>query len=104
MSDKNNIRGGKTIPFADGVDRTIYPLRIKQLRKFVKVIEKMGDTSDATSMTDEDIDLMVSAAAIILDKVDPALAADTDALEDAVDLLVFNDMMSVAMGNASPEG
>lgn len=101
--DKHDVRKGKEIEFADGVVRKIRPLSIKQLRKFVVVIEKLQNTSDASSMTDEDIDTMVDAAAIILAKIDPNLANDREQLEDTVDLVSFNEMMQVAMGNASPE-
>lgn len=90
--------------FSDDVTRTIRPLSIKQLRKFVKIIDKMGDASaDATSMSEEEIDTMVEAAAIILEKVDAKLANDTDALEDIVDIVVFNEMMGIAMGAADPK-
>jgi hypothetical protein len=102
MADNHDIVGGKTVLFADGVERRIRPLSIRQLRKFVVIIEKLGDTSSAGGLTDEDIDTMVEAAQIIFEKIDPELAADKEAIEDAVDLLIFNDMMNVAMGNASP--
>ena len=101
--NKNDVRQGIAIEFGDGVSRTIRPLTLKQLRKFVVVIEKLGSTENASTMTDDDIDTMVDAAEIILAKVDPALAADRDALEEAVDLVAFNKMMNVAMGASSPE-
>jgi len=104
MSDKHDVTKGGLVDFSDDIQRHIRPLSIRQLRKFVKIIEKMGDTTDATTMSDEDIDNMVEAAAIILEKVDPKLVADRDTLEDTVDLVAFNEMMSIAMGNASPEG
>jgi len=101
--DKNDVTKGVAIEFGDGVVRKVKPLTLKQLRKFVKIIDKLGATDDATSMSDEDIDTMVDAAEVILSKVDPVLSSDRDALEDAVDLDSFNKMMSVAMGNAAPE-
>lgn len=98
------MRAGTEVVFSDDVTRTIRPLSIKQLRKFVKIIDKMGDASaDATSMSEEEIDTMVEAAAIILEKVDAKLANDTDALEDIVDIVVFNEMMGIAMGAADPK-
>lgn len=103
MADKNNVRKGKEIEFDDGVKRHVKPLSIKQLRKFVVIIEKLGDTTNAGTMTDDDITTMVDAASVILEKVDPKFAADRDALEDNIDLITFNEMMNVAMGNASPE-
>lgn len=100
--NKNDVRAGISVEFADDVVRTIRPLTLKQLRKFVPVIEKLGSTEDANSMSDEDIDTMVDAAEIILSKVDPKLAADREALEDAVDLAAFNKMIDIAMGSSSP--
>lgn len=103
MSDsKHNVRKGRDIAFADGVERRIKPLTIGQLRKFVPVVDRMGST-DGTNMSDQDIETMLEAAAIILEKVDPALAQNQELLEDTVDILNFNEMMEVAMGQASPE-
>lgn len=101
--DKHDVRKGLPIEFGDGVTRTIKPLSIKQLRKFVKIIDKLGNTSNTAEMTDEDIDTMVEACSVIFSKVDPGLAEDPERIEDIVDLLTFNDMMNVAMGQASPE-
>jgi hypothetical protein len=96
---KSNVSDGVAIVFGDGETRVIRPLTLKQLRKFVVVIDKLGSTESAVSMSDEDIDTMVDAAEIILSKIDPKLAEDREALEDAVDLISFNKMMTVAMGN-----
>jgi hypothetical protein len=97
---KSNVSDGVAIVFGDGETRVIRPLTLKQLRKFVVVIDKLGSTESAVSMSDEDIDTMVDAAEIILSKIDPKLAEDREALEDAVDLISFNKMMTVAMGNS----
>lgn len=101
--DSHDVRKGIEIVFADGVKRTVYPLTIKSLRKFVKIVEKMRDLDDMTSITDEDIDVMLDAAEIILEKVDPGLAGDRDKLEESIDLNSFSRMMSVAMGSSAPE-
>lgn len=101
--DKHNVRKGETIMFADGTERTIYPLTLKALRKFVKIIDELGNLEDAISMSDDDIDVMTTAAQIILEKVDPTLAADRDLIEDVVDVDTFQKLMSVAMGSSSPE-
>ena len=101
--DSHDVRKGIEIVFADGVKRTVYPLTIKSLRKFVKIVEKMRDLDDMTSITDEDIDVMLDAAEIILEKVDPGLAGDRDKLEDTIDLNSFSKMMGVAMGSSAPE-
>lgn len=101
--NKHDVRKGADILFADEIVRTVKPLTIKQLRKFVKVIEKMDQEKFGSGMSDEDIDTMMEAAEIILQKVDPELASDRDKLEDAIDLETFSKLMEVAMGQSSPE-
>lgn len=100
---KHNARPTFEIEFADGITREVHPLTIKQLRKFVVALDKIQETADATKMTDEDIDNMLDTAIVILTKVDPELCSDRDALEEAVDLVVFGHLMNVALGTASPE-
>ena len=102
MAAKNDdLRAGYDIVFADGKTRKVKPLTIRQLRGFMKIMDKMGDldTEDNKSLSDEDIDNMVSAAAIALSKVDTELAEDADSLEDALDLRCFGDLMAASMGN-----
>ena len=103
MAAKNDdLRGGFDIVFADGVTRKVKPLTIRQLRSFMKVMDKMQniDTDDANaSLSDEDIDNMVNAAAIALSKVDEELAGDPDGLEDVLDLRCFGELMAASMGN-----
>jgi len=102
-TDKHQIKRGHTVLFADNKERIVFPLTIKGLRKFVKIVDAMKNTSDMSSMTEEDINLMCEAAEVILEKVDSDLAHNRDLLEDALDLVCFNQLMSIAMGNASPE-
>ena len=90
---------GKEIVFADGKTRVVKPLTIKNLREFMKVANNMKTNNDEGGMTDEDIDKMVSAAAIALKKADPELAADREALEEILDLATFAQVMAAAMGN-----
>jgi Sec-independent protein translocase protein TatA len=98
MANKNvDMYKGTDIVFADGKVRTVKPLTIRSLREFMKVANEMKST-DEGSLSDDDIDKMVAAAKIALKKVDPELAADEDALEDALDLRSFQELMSVAMG------
>lgn len=97
MANKD-IHEGKAIVFADGKTRTVRPLTIRQLRKFMKVAGALQAKTEA-EMTDEDIDAMVEAASIALAKIDPELAEDLDALEDVLDLKCFAELMSAAMGS-----
>mgnify|MGYP001295385044 CR=1 FL=1 len=103
MAAKNDdLRGGFDITFADGVTRKVKALTIRQLRTFMEVMNKMDniDTeAENQSLSSEDIDNMVEAAAIALSKVDKELAEDADSLEDALDLRCFGQLMAAAMGN-----
>jgi hypothetical protein len=102
MAVNKDLREGQDIAFADGVNRKVFPLTIRQLRSFMKIADKLNVDSDA-GLSDADIDNMVSAAAIALQKVDPDLANDEDALEDALDLKCFGALMAASMGNEVAE-
>lgn len=97
-TNNKNLREGRSIVFADGKSRTIYPLSIRQLRKFMKTIKEMPDTVDTASLEDKDIDLMIEAAAIVLEKVDLELSLDLEAIEDVIDIKIFNELIGAAMG------
>lgn len=92
----NSARISLDIEFADGVTRTVHPLTIKRLRKFMVVAE---DLTVSDKLTDEDIDKMMAAAQIVMEQVDPEIAKDEDKLEDAIDVEIFWKLMQVAMGN-----
>jgi hypothetical protein len=95
-NDKNkDLFLGTEIVFADGKKRTVRPLTIRNLRKFMKIVKDLK----TDNLNDEDIDVMVEAASIALLAVDPELAEDRDALEDALDLRCFGELMSAAMGS-----
>lgn len=99
MNEKNvDLFKGTEIVFADGKTRVVKPLTIRHLREFMKVANGMK-SSDESGMTDEDIDKMVKAASIALRKADPELANDPVALEDALDLRCFGEVMAAAMGS-----
>lgn len=96
MTKNKDLFAGTEILFADGKTRTIKPLTIRQLRKFMKAVK---DLNTEDGITDNDIDVMIEAAAIALATVDPDLAEDQDALEDILDLRSFGELMSAAMGS-----
>ena len=98
MAANKDLREGQEITFADGVNRKVFPLTIRQLRSFMKIADKLNVDGEQ-GLSDADIDNMVSAAAIALLKVDPDLANDEDALEDALDLKCFGALMAASMGN-----
>lgn len=97
MTKNVDMYKGVNITFADGKVRNVKPLTIRQLREFMKVANDMKAT-DEGNLTDEDIDKMVAAAKVALRKVDPELVDDDDALEEALDLRSFQELMAVAMG------
>jgi len=96
LSKNKDIFEGTPIVFADGETRVVKPLTIRQLRQFMGTVQNLNSEG---GMNDEDIDIMVKAAAIALQPVDPSLADDTDALEDILDLRSFGELMSAAMGS-----
>jgi hypothetical protein len=97
MAKNIDMYKGTEITFADGKVRLVKPLTIRQLREFMRVANDMKTTEEA-NLTDEDIDKMVAAAKVALKKVDPELVEDEDALEEALDLRSFQELMAVAMG------
>lgn len=94
MAKINNIRPGVDIAFADKT-RTIYPVTLRQLRKLTSVMKEMENIKDDD---DKSVDLMVEAASIILEKIDPEIYDNFDLLEDLLDIKSFNAMVSAAMG------
>lgn len=89
----NNVRPGLDIVFADKT-RTIYPVSLRQLRKLNAVMKAMEISSD----DEESVDLMVQAASIIIEGIEPELAADLDELESLLDIKSFNQLIAAGMG------
>ena len=93
MAKINNIRPGVEITFADKT-RTIYPVSLRQLRSLNTVMKDMNESTD----DEKSVDLMVQAAAIILEKIEPELAANHEELEDLIDIKSFNELVAAGMG------
>jgi hypothetical protein len=93
---KNDLRPGRKIIFADGVERTIYPVTLRNLRKLMDVIKDLD--TEGNELNDDAITKMVGAAQIVLAQVDPDLADDPECIEDTVDIKSFNQMLEAAMG------
>lgn len=94
----NSARISVDMEFADGVTRTVKPLTISRLRKFMKLVETLSAT-ESGNLGDEDIDKMMDAATVVMEQIDPKLADDRAALEEALDVEIFWKLMQVAMGN-----
>lgn len=115
-SNKHEVRKGTPIVFGDGVERVVYPISLRGLRKLMVVMKAMDELqaeaqakaiaekgegaslSLGDQMSDANIDLMVDAAEIILGYVDPDAAKTRDDVEDIVDIHSFNTLLSAAMG------
>jgi hypothetical protein len=95
VSNKDLVTGTEVLVGSEKVE--IRPLTIRQLRRFVKIVGDL-DFTDQTELSDEDIDNMIDAAAIALEKAAPELAKDKDNLEDLLDIRTFNAILNAAMG------
>jgi len=82
------------IKLQNGSDVELKPLTIKELRKFMAVIQK---TAEVTT-EDETLGLLVDACAVALEKQLPELIKDRDALEDALDVPTINRILEVCGG------
>lgn len=94
----NSARISVDVEFADGETRTVKPLTISRLRKFMKLVESLS-TTEAAGLQDEDIDKMMDAAAVVVSQIDPKLAEDKEKLEEIIDVDIFWKLMQIAMGN-----
>jgi hypothetical protein len=93
MAKVNNIRPGVEVVFTDKT-RTIYPVSLRQLRKLNSVMKEM----ETSENDDRSVDLMVEAAQVILEAIEPEIAADPEAVEDLLDVRSFNQLITAAMG------
>ena len=82
------------IQLQSGEKVQLKPLTIKELRKFMAVIQK---TAEATT-EDETLNLLIDACAVALEKQLPELVADRDKLEDSLDVPTINRILEVCGG------
>lgn len=83
----------ETLELQDGSVVEIKPLNIKRLRKFMEIVKDLDGIDE-----DEAVDLMIKACAIAIEPSDSALAADTDRLEEALDVPTMWKILEVAGG------
>jgi hypothetical protein len=93
----------ESLTLQDGTEVEVRPLNIKQLRKFMEIIEKMKDAE--TEMAG--FEVLVDACAVCLSNAAPDLVADRDKLEEALDIPTINRILEVCggikMDDNSPE-
>ena len=82
------------IQLQNGQKVILKPLSIKQLKKFMEVIQ----ATQTVETENETLDVLISAVAVALEKQLPDLVADRDALEDALDVPTINRILDVCGG------
>lgn len=82
------------IQLQNGATVKLKPLTIKELREFMKVIQK---TQEVTS-EDETLTILIEACGVALKKQLPDLVADNDAFEDTLDVPTINRILEVCGG------
>ena len=82
------------IQLQNGATVKLKPLTIKELREFMKVIQK---TAEVTS-EDETLTILIEACAVALEKQLPELVKDIDAFEDTLDVPTINRILEVCGG------
>ena len=86
------------IQLQNGATVKLKPLTIKELRKFMKVIQK---TQEVTS-EDETLTILIEACAVALEKQLPELVKDKDAFEDTLDVPTINRIQGNISSGVSP--
>ena len=82
------------IQLQNGATVKLKPLTIKELREFMKVINK---TQEVTT-EDETLTILIEACGVALQKQLPDLVADKDAFEDTLDVPTINRILEVCGG------
>jgi hypothetical protein len=82
------------IQLQNGAIVKLKPLTIKELREFMKVIQR---TQEVTS-EDETLTILIEACGVALQKQLPDLVADKDAFEDTLDVPTINRILEVCGG------
>jgi hypothetical protein len=82
------------IQLQNGATVKLKPLTIKELREFMKVIQR---TQEVTS-EDETLTILIEACGVALKKQLPELVADKDAFEDTLDVPTINRILEVCGG------
>jgi len=84
-----------TVTLQDGREIEIGPLNIKNLRKFMEIVEKF---QAEVKNEIEAIDIMVDACQVALNKWAPDIAGDREYLEENMDMPTIHKIMDVTAG------
>lgn len=91
----NTVYTVEEVELQDGTEVALKPVNIKHLRDFMKTMEEF---SKAGGDEDKSMDLLITAAGICLKKQLPELAANRDALEEALDMPTIYKILDVCGG------
>jgi len=88
------------IELRDGSTVSLKPLPIKQLRKFMEIINKMQQVdSDDAEISDAAFDIFIEAAMVCLASTDrPELSTDKDKFEELIETPTMMKILEVVGG------
>jgi len=84
------------ISLSDGSTIELKPLPIKQLRKFMEVINSMQEQENEDP--DVAMDIFVKAAMVCLETIKPELSTDKDKFEDLIEVPTMMKILEVVGG------
>ena len=82
------------VTLQNGSTVKLKPLSIKELRKFMLVLQAASNSTTE----DQTLNVLIDEVAVALEKQLPDLVADRDALEDALDVPTINRILEVCGG------
>lgn len=84
------------IELANGEAITLRPLPIKQLRKFMELIQTMDEAEDQSE--EAAMDVFIKAAMICLKHIKPELAEDKDKFEEVIEIPTMMKILEICGG------
>ena len=84
------------IELSDGTSITLKPLPIKQLRKFMEIINTMQGTDNEDP--DAAMEVFIKAAMACLETIRPDLSQDKDKFEDVIEVPTMMKILEVVGG------
>ena len=84
------------IELSDGTSLELKPLPIKQLRKFMEIINSMQEQENENQ--DAAMDIFVQAAMVCLESIKPELSKDKDKFEELIEVPTMMKILEVVGG------
>ncbi|NDB81489.1 MAG: hypothetical protein EB127_01880 [Alphaproteobacteria bacterium] len=92
----NTVYDSVEIKLSNGDDVIIKPLSIKNLRKFMTIIEKLG--SDDIKSENDAMEVFIEAGILCMQQFKPELAEDREKFEDIIEVPTLMKILEVAGG------